>query len=63
MTISFVIYEVATGRIVRVGFCDEASLWFQPLEPGEAQMIGEADSRSDRVESGKIVKQQALEGN
>ncbi len=53
--IPFVIYAIATGTILRVGACYWDSLYLQPLEPGEALIIGEADARSQRVVNGRIV--------
>lgn len=56
MRVSYIVYEVATGVILRTGYNDETSVWNQPLAPGEALMIGEADARTQRVERGMIVR-------
>jgi len=54
--IPFVIYELATGTILRTGACYWDSLYIQPLdEEKEALLVGEADARTQRVEKRRIV--------
>jgi hypothetical protein len=51
----FVVYIAATGEIVRTGGAYPDAIWQQPLEPGEALMIGEADATTQHVRDGRIV--------
>jgi len=51
---SFVVYQPATGEILRTGNCSPAALALQ-AGPGEAVMEGDADDRTDRVVDGQIV--------
>lgn len=57
---SFVVYDVETGDIVRIGFCEESCIGLQSND-GEAVIVGSADPNLDRVIDGNVVKKDIQE--
>lgn len=55
MSVSFIIYDTATGEIASAGTCLPQRLAIQSLEPGQAIMIGSGQDNLHYVVDGAIV--------
>lgn len=51
----YIIYDINTGVIARVGECPADTLPLQPLYIGEARIVGRADPVTDYVRDGAVV--------
>ena len=53
--VQFVVYETATGIILRSGTCAETDLHLQAIGLGESVIEGEGDDAAFEVQNGQIV--------